>query len=76
MQTSDGDEETTVESNDEEIGASGLVPEPVVAEVTEVEEGQGDFSEVNDKSEISDEDFRSIKTVDDNATDFEGRAGR
>lgn len=73
MQTDGGGAQVTVDNSDatEHEGATGSIAE--VPEVTEVEEGQGDYAEANDKSEVSDEDFRSIKTVDDSANDFEGR---
>lgn len=42
----------------------------VEAEVNEEKDNNLDFI---DKSEVSDEDFKSIKTVDDNLNDFEGK---
>lgn len=76
MQTDGGGEQATIISNTilscvEDEGASGSVPE--VSELPEADDIQNEFSELNDKSEMSDEDFRSIKTVDDNANDFEGK---
>lgn len=78
MQTDGGGEQAASTSvieyvEDEEDGRVASGPVPEVPELPEVDEGQNDFNEINnDKSEVSDEDFRSIKTVDDNANDFEG----
>lgn len=63
--------ETSTEENPEE-GCAAL--EVTVAEVTaEKEAGAESNLDFIDKSEMSDEDFKSIKTVDDNLNDFEGK---
>lgn len=78
MQT-DGAGNTVTEYVGDEGAASGSIVVPDVNETelpeVEVDEGQpSEFNEIsNDKSEVSDEDFRSIKTIDDNANDFEGK---
>lgn len=69
-QEANGDEkeEKNTEENPEEEGCAAL-------ETTGVEKEQGAESNLDfiDKSEMSDEDFKSIKTVDDNLNDFEGK---
>lgn len=67
--------ETNKEDNPEE-GCANIETVSSSAEVlsaVDKEEQGGDNNlDFIDKSEMSDEDFKSIKTVDDNLNDFEG----
>lgn len=67
----DGKEETNTEENPEEDeGCAALETTTVSVEKEQGAESNLDFI---DKSEMSDEDFKSIKTIDDNLNDFEGK---